>query len=89
MYKTVLNGSNSAVCNNVNFVTRFLNIPKYDMLNVKSHTLCTMIDNIYKPFKEEEITASQIRDLLTLRNNRVNNFTRADINQMLNYLCTT
>ena len=81
--KYALHGSSSTVCNNINYVSNLLHIPKEVLFYRNVNNIISLLCN-YKPPSDEAMLASQqILDLLSLRRSGFINFNTTDFNNML------
>ena len=88
--KLALNGSLSAVSENINLVAQVSGCNKYKWFsNFPTSKLLSLISTEYrKETLEDKVTCSVIRDAIQLRDEKTSSFTQAELTFLIDQLCT-
>ena len=83
--KYACNGSGSTICNNMNYISNIINVPKVCLFgdnSISISNIITLITECHSPSNEILLASQQILDLLSLRR------TDSSFDEMLQMICT-
>ena len=88
--RLMINGSKSAACNNINFISEKLKCGKTDIQNIPNKCY-KMINAAVNDICDEPdlLKCGNINDLLYMRNNSRSNLTYNGIKTLLDFFCTS